>query len=333
MVKRFVGGITIGTPNSTTIGTNAQGIFTSDSLVQSTSISTGSAAAAAGIYGGTPTANATSATYVVVAGGQSGSTRFAGPDHGAGGGGGEVLQGTITGITAGAPGVVTITVGGGGSAPASTTNPGANGNLGSNSSISGTGFSTVTARRGGNSNAGNYATGTGGTSGNGNAGSSAIGGGGGNGGAGGAPGVSGSGYSGQGGRGTDVTFAGVYRGEFGGGGGGGSSGAPDPGKGSAGRSGGEGGGYNTSNDSQASGESGLVNTGGGGGGHGFGDTRAGSVSGNGASGRAFIQVLIYDGTTTYYTPVATGTYTQYVYKSGANAYSVYDFTGSGTLTF
>ena len=118
MVKRFVGGITIGTTDSTTIGTNARGIFTSDSLVQSTSISTGSAA---GIYGGTPTANATSATYALVAGGQSGSTNYPGGglggDYGAGGGGGEYGGGTITGITAGAPGVVTITIGGGGSAP------------------------------------------------------------------------------------------------------------------------------------------------------------------------------------------------------------------------
>jgi len=340
MVKRFVGGIILGTPASTTIGASAQGIFTSDSLVQSTSIVV-SSGSVAGIYGGTPTANATSASYVLVAGGQSGSTNYPGGglggDYGAGGGGGEYGGGTITGITAGAGGVVTITIGGGGTAPASTTNPGAVGNLGSNSSISGTGFSTVTTRRGGNSNAGAFAAGTGGTSGNGNAGStatsSAVGAGGGNGGAGGATSGSGIGYGGPGGRGTDVTFAGVFRGEFGGGGGGGSTGSVPPGKASAGGSGGEGGTYNSTNDSQASGEHGRVNTGGGGGGHGYGNSRAGSVSGNGASGRSFIEVLIYNGTTTYYTPVATGTYTQYVYKSGANAYAVYDFTGSGTLTF
>lgn len=338
MVSRYTGGIIIGSPDSTTLGINAQGMFSAVGVTQArntvvTNLISGS-------YGGTPTANATSATYVLVAGGQSGSTNFpggglTGTDYGAGGGGGEVLQGTITGITSGA--AVTITIGGGGTAPASTSNPGANGNLGSNSSISGTGFATVTARRGGNSNAGDYNAGTGGSSGNGNAGATGVnpclGGGGGSGGVGLAVITNGTGVCGQGGPGTNVTFANLPTKEYGGGGGGGSAGAQFPGKASVGLSGGAGGSYNTFNDTQARGGDGTVNTGGGGGGHGLGSTRAGSVSGNGGSGRAMIQVLTYNGTTTYYTPAATGTYTRFAYISGSNVYHVFDFTGSGTLTF
>jgi hypothetical protein len=333
MSNRYVGGVSIGIPDSTTIGTNAQGKFTTSSLVQTKNIVVSSGAVASS-YGGTPTANATSATYALVGGGQSGATNFSGngtigADFGVGGGGGEVLQGTITPITAAT--TVTITIGGGGTAPASTTNPGANGNPGANSTISGTGFSTVTAR-GGGLNPGNY-TSTGGYSGNGNAGGAQNGSSGGSGGgAGGAAIASSASMCGQGGPGVNINFGAAPSREFGGGGACGDTGGSKAGRPSAGLSGGAAG-VNGSTDAIASGFAGIINTGGGGGGHGFGSTRAGSVSGNGGSGRALMQVLIYNGTTTYYTPAATGTYTTYVYLSGANAYAVYDFTGSGTLTF
>ena len=333
MVKRFVGGITIGTPDSTTIGTNARGIFTGDSLVQSTSISTGSVA---GIYGGTPTANATSATYVLVGGGQSGSTCYAGTgavgngDFGAGGGGGEILQNTLSGITAGV--ALTITIGGGGSAPSPTTNPGANGAVGGN-----TIFSTVTSRGGGVTFPGYWYNGRGGNSGGNNAGtgdvqsSSGVGGGGGGGGAAFAPIVTGSQKSGDGGIGATVTL-GPLTSEFSGGGGGGFYSGPGAGRG-GGYTGGHGG-FGNAGDIAAAGRNGVVNTGGGGGGRALGSvSRAACTPGNGGSGRAWIRVLIYDGTTTYYTPAATGTYNQINYTSGGNGYVLFDFTGSGTLTF
>jgi len=325
MVKRFVGGIILGTPASTTIGASAQGIFTSDSLVQVKNISTGSVAGA--------TANATSATYVLVGGGQSGSTVFAGQgavgngDFGAGGGGGEILENTLSGITAGV--ALTITIGAGGSAPSPTTNPGANGAVGGN-----TIFSSVTSRGGGVTFAGYYFTGRGGNSGGNNAGNgdlqggTGIGGGGGGGGAATAGSYTGTYMSNNGGIGATVSL-GPLSSEFSGGGGGAFYQGVYPGRG-GGYTGGMGG---AGTGTFGNGRSAPGNLGGGGGGRALGDSRAASTPGNGGSGRAWISVLIYNGTTTYYTPVATGTYQQINYTSAGNSYVLFDFTGSGTLTF
>lgn len=80
----------------------------------------------------------TNITYLIVAGGGSGGGRISG-----GGGAGGLLQGTLT-VTPGTP--YTIKIGAGGSL---VTNSFANGNNGSNSEISGSGITTLTAIGGG----------------------------------------------------------------------------------------------------------------------------------------------------------------------------------------
>jgi hypothetical protein len=290
-----------------------------------------------------------SATYIVVGGGQSGSASYLsgtlGNYYGVGGGGGEVLQGTISTITAGS--AITITVGAGGAGPAANTPT--NGRVGANSSVSGTRFTTVTARGGGTTNAGDYVAGTGGSSGNGNAGASAAGSSPGSGGGAGGAAVrslsNSNGYIGDGGPGVSVTFGVVTR-DYGGGGGAGNipTGTNNPGRGGgaggtySGGAGGAGNAAGVVTVSEASGQNGVINTGGGGGGHGgYGSSGtggvAGTVSGNGASGRVQLQVLISNGTSIYITPTATGTYTKYTYVSGSNTYAVYDFTASGSIAF
>lgn len=262
-------------------------------------------------------ANATTATYLVIGGGGSG-----GRANGGGGGSGGYLEST-TSLNSGV--IYTITVGAGG-APASGTS---RGNNGSNSSISGTSVSvtaiggggggtqngTKAGLDGGSGGGGSYSSGAGGspTSGQGSQG--------GTGSAGSGNGAGGGGKSSaginadagtnpcKGGDGLASSITGTSITRAGGGGGGGLDrfGA-----------GGAGGGGNGARTSDAG--AGTANTGGGGGG---GSTNLGTNSGAGGSGVVILSIPTAD-----YTGITTGSPT--VTTSGLN--TILTFTSSGTYT-
>ena len=266
--------------------------------------------------------------FLVVAGGGSGGSVY---NAGGGGAGGyrTSTQSTIAGAS------ITVTVGDGGA----TSGVDAGGNSGSNSSISGTGFTTITSTGGGGAGARDSAGANGGSGGGGSSGSSAGAGGSGNtpstspsqgndggdsiisapsyaGGGGGGAGAVGadatSSAAGNGGNGTasSITGSSVTRA-----GGGGGNAQP----GTAAGSGGTGGGGAGNSADDSTGTPGTANTGGGGGG-----TRAGGTSGAGGKGIVILSMpdADYSGTTTGSPTVATG----------VSGKTVLTFTGSGSYT-
>ena len=277
--------------------------------------------------------------YLVVAGGGGGGSR-----HSGGGGAGGLLQGTDIAVAGGIEYIIAVGNGGAGGTGAGaygTSNPGVSGE---NSSISGTGFTTITSIGGGGG--GNTTVGAqNGGSGGGDAGYPT----GGNPGKGVYPGslylgqdrqgydggIGGAGYSGGGGGGagstgyaqvgsaggngglglqSSITGSAVY---YAGGGGGGGYNGLTPGVGGNG-----GGGSGTTANADA--VAGTPNTGGGGGGTGGGGTGQGS----GGSGGSGLVVLRYADTF----PPATST-TGSPTITVAGGYRVYKFTQSGSITF
>jgi hypothetical protein len=257
------------------------------------------------------------AEYLVVAGGGSG----AGGNGGGGGAGGYLTNygGTAIGLSPGE--TYTVTVGAGGSGV--TGNPKVHGNDGSDSVLSGTGISTVTAFGGGGPGTttdplrdGNDGGSGGGAGGGGTAGSGTVGqgndggahapGGGGGGGAGEAGSTDGVGYGGDG-LSNSITGSATF---YAGGGGGGYS--PSPGT----FPGGDGGG-GTGKENPNPGVAGTANTGGGGGG--CNDSPAPA----GGSGVVILRVPTAD-----YTGTTTGSPT--VTTDGTD--TVIKFTGSGSYT-
>jgi hypothetical protein len=269
-----------------------------------------------------------SADYLAVAGGGGG-----GGGHGGGGGAGGFLTSTATLSTLN---TYSIAVGAGGLGGINYSNPTSRGSSGSNSSISGTGLSTVTSTGGGGG--GGFATNSGigasggsggggagqttsaggsGTSGQGNSGgsgvTSAYAGAGGGGGAS-ASGGNGSGtVGGTGGAGSSSSISGSSV-TYAGGGGGGIGVTATGGTGGAG-----GGGNGSSNGFTTAGGNGTVNTGGGGGGGG-GDFPMAFGGGTGGSG---IVIISYTSATPKF---VGGTIT----TSGGK--QIHTFTSSGTLS-
>lgn len=258
-------------------------------------------------------------SYLVVAGGGSGGTGY----YGGGGGAGGLLEST-TDLT---PGVTyTITIGQGGVGTTSQNNKGGNGG---NSSISGTGFSTVTAvggggggsrnsdQSGGNSNGANGGSGGGASFPN-SAGGKGV--------------YPGSTYLDQARQGYDGGTTATAQYSYGGGGGAatptsatggigipstitgssvyyaGGGGGAYPGT----QSGGQGGGGNSNT-------AGAANTGGGGG----GGTGNNAQGGNGGSG-----VVIIKYPDTFGAATTTGSPT----VTSITGYRIYKFTGTGTIT-
>ena len=275
--------------------------------------------------------------YLVIAGGASGGGHY----YAGGGGAGGYRAGTYSDVTIGT--VMTITVGDGGASIVNSVDT--RGNSGSNSSISGSGLTTITSNGGGGGGSGDVpkdgasgGSGGGGSayppsvggSGNtpstspsqGNNGGSYVGGGSGTGGGGGgggsgAVGNNGSnsptGTGGVGGAGTASSITGSSVTRAGGGGGAGQSG-----NGASGGTGGGGAGanYNTN------GTSATANTGSGGGGA-SGYTSSAFTSGAGGKGVVILSVLAtkYSGTTTG-SPTVTDN----------GSYKVLQFNGSGSYT-
>ena len=273
--------------------------------------------------------------FLVIAGGGSG-----GSHHGGGGGAGGYRTSTQT-VNVGTP--ITVTVGDGGALV--TVNSG-DGNVGSNSSISGTGLTTITSAGGaggakgagatvnglnggsGSGGGGHPSTATSGGSGNtpstspsqgnnggnGNGAEPEIGGGGGGAGAVGTNGASG----GHGGNGATSSITGSSVTRAGGGGGGARS------DGTAGN-GGSGGGGAGSNYGSGAATAGTANTGSGGGAGGrlFGTGSTFTNSGAGGKG-----VVILSVPTSSYTSTTTGSPT--VTTSGSN--TIMQFNGSGSYT-
>ena len=245
----------------------------------------------------TPT-QALTADYLVVAGGASGGVGGSG-EGGGGGGAGGYRSATAQSFTNGT--AYTVTVGAGG---AGLSTVGARGIAGSNSSVTGTGFSTITASGGGTGGGdGNRDGGTGGSGGggcatglggSGNSGSYSpvegyAGGngyptnptrGGGGGGGSSAPGTNGSTSGGAGGAGTSNSITGSSVTYAGGGGG-----AANSSTGGAGGSGG--GGQGGSSTVGANGFSGTANTGSGGGG-----SYNNGTSGSGGSGIVIVRYAV-----------------------------------------
>jgi hypothetical protein len=270
-----------------------------------------------------------SADILVVAGGGGGGGGNVAGGGGGGAGGYRTSTQTLNGGT-----VYTITVGDGGAGVgggsySTTRNPG------SNSSISGSGLTTITSAGGGGGSSGNIAGENGGSGGGGNGGY-ATGGGSGNtpstspsqgnngGSAGGTYGAGGGGgasatgsngstnVGGNGGNGTASSITGSSV-TYAGGGGGGPSGNGTKGLG------GTGGGGNSIGAANA--DNGTANLGGGGGG---GDgSGSGYYGGNGGKG-----VVILSVPTASYSGTSTGSPT--ITTSGAN--TILKFTGSGTYT-
>ena len=275
--------------------------------------------------------------FLVIAGGASG-----GLSHGGGGGAGGYrtsTQGTLAGT------VITVTVGDGGSALAADSGVDY-GNSGSTSSISGSGFTTITSAGGGGGASGqqeltnvgqNGGSGGGGRSGGGGTVTAGSGntpntnpsqgnnGGSGHpgepeqaGGGGGAGAVGGTGSSGtaaDGGAGTASSITGSSVTRAGGGGGGARS------DGSAGSGGSGGGGNASSTSSNAS--AATVNTGGGGGGG--GRNNGGNMGDSGAGGKG---VVILSVPTANYSGTTSGSPT--VTTSGSN--TIMQFNSSGSYT-
>jgi hypothetical protein len=270
--------------------------------------------------------------FLVVAGGGGGGFRTGG-----GGGAGGYRTSTQT-VSAGT--VITVTVGDGG---AGSTDQLIRGSAGSDSSISGSGLTTITSTGGGgggshqaNTSGGNGGSGGGGSDNNsptiaggsgntpstspsqGNNGGSGIdagdstdgGGGGGGAGAGGSNGITGAGGAGGNGTASSITGSSVT---YAGGGGGGQGGSASGGSGGSG-----GGGAGGSN---ATGTAGTANTGGGGGGGGGGAP----YYNGGAGGKG---VVILSMATSAYSGTSTGSPT--VTTSGSN--TILQFNGSGSYT-
>jgi len=259
-----------------------------------------------------------SVDFLVIAGGGGGAGQDGAPGPGAGGGGAGGYRNSYSTETSGGggsseatltftPGVVyTVTVGGGGAGgPADGNSPGQRGGTGTNSSISGTGISTITSSGGGGGGGRNNdggAGGSGGGAGGGTSptqtggagtsnqgyagGSSAFQGAGGGGGSGalGSNAVSPS-TGGAGGAGSASSITGSSVTRAGGGGGGGITGGA-AGSGGAGAGGG----------SSVNGSAGTVNTGSGGGGGGSNATTGGA----GGKGVVILRIptASYSGTTT-----------------------------------
>jgi hypothetical protein len=267
--------------------------------------------------------------FLVIAGGGSG-----GSGRGGGGGAGGYRTSTQTGITVGT--VITVTVGDGGALVNSTL-----GNNGSNSSISGSGLTTITSAGGGGGGT-NIPVSSGSSGGSGGGGASPNSGGSGNspstspsqgnnggtggpgvpnytgGGGGGADAVGGNGTStvaGNGGNGTASSITGSSVTRAGGGGG-------SVFEGGTGGSGGTGGGGAGVVDDV--GVDGTANTGGGGGGG--ANALVGGYLNSGAGGKGVVILSMpdasYSGTTTGSPTVATG----------VSGKTVLTFTGSGSYT-
>jgi hypothetical protein len=269
-----------------------------------------------------------SVTYLAVAGGGGG-----GGGHGGGGGAGGFKTSTTSLSTLN---TYSIAVGAGGLGGINYSDPTSRGSSGSDSSISGTGLSTITSTGGGGG--GGFATNSGigasggsggggagqttaaggsGTSGQGNSGgsgvTSAYAGAGGGGGAGAAGGNGGGTVGGTGGAGTASSISGSSV-TYAGGGGGGIGVSATGGTGGAG-----GGGNGSSNGGTTAGGNGTANTGGGGGGGG-GDFPMNYRGGTGGSG---IVIISYTSATPKF---VGGTLT----TSGGN--QIHTFTSSGTLS-
>jgi hypothetical protein len=278
-----------------------------------------------------------SVDFLVIAGGAAGGTSGSSGGNGAGGGAGGYRTSTQT-VSQGT--VIDVIVGDGGAAV--TNSSGDRGNSGSNSSISGSGLTTITSAGGGGGGGGANNTGANGGSGGGGGGTSAAAGGSGNtpstspsqgnnggdgngsgpnygtGGGGGASAVGVNGTSttgGNGGAGTASSITGSSTTRAGGGGGGSHNGG-------TGGTGGAGGGGDGAGTPQTNGTAGTVNTGGGGGG--AGGTGSPSFLG-GAGGKG---IVILSVPTASYSGTSTGSPT--VSISGAN--TILEFTGSGTYT-
>ena len=293
--------ITGATSSTFVLTTSENGAYITCQVTASNAAGAGSAATSNSLG---PVFIAYTATYLVIAGGAGG-----GGDQGGGGGAGGYLTSTAT-LNGGT--VYTATVGGGGG----------NGSSGSNSTLAGTGLTTILSYGGGAGQS--YAAGTNGGSG---------GGGGipGNNSQPGGSGVSGQGYGGGAGNSDFSTFS------CGGGGGGSSGGGgtgPNAGGGSAtsssitgssvARAGGGGCGSNVRPGSGGGGGAGsgnngsaTANTGSGGGGG------TGGNAGSGGSG-----IIILSVPTASYTGTTTGSPT--VTTSGSN--TIMQFTSSGTYT-
>jgi mucin-19 len=281
-----------------------------------------------------------SADFLVIAGGGAG-----GFDQGGGGGAGGYRSSNATygssggggsaesSLTFGTGVVYTITVGAGGAGIAGFPS-GGNSNPGNNSSISGTGISTITSTGGGRGGlyntpgnsgiggsgggeAGQGGTGAAGTANQGYAGGNGVSGSGAGGGGAGAVGISGTSgtIGGAGGNGVASTITGSSVTRGGGGGGNALNNTNGPG--------GSGGGGSSSNNQSpgSNGGDGTANTGGGGGGTWFISSPV--RTGNGGSGVVILRMPTanYSGTTTGSPTVST---------SGSN--TILTFTASGTYT-
>lgn len=242
-------------------------------------------------------------SYLVVGGGGCG-----GHYAGGGGGGGGVRTGTIQSPIVGSP--YTVTVGAGGATLGSASG-GPKGNNGSSSSfasqtggggVGGNGINASVFRAGGasgspQSNAGGAGTATQAWSGGG-----------------GGAGSVGAGNNSVPNGGSGTAFYGV---NYAGGGGGSGSGGGGPSQGSGG-SGGGGGGSATGG---GAGTAGTINTGGGGGGGGD----AGNNSGVGGAGGSGVVILR--------SPVAAASTTGSPTVTTDGGFTIYTFTGSGSITF
>ena len=260
--------------------------------------------------------------YLVVAGGGAG-----GAYYGGGGGAGGLLTSTLSNLAKGV--TLTATVGAGGASVIINSGAGVKGNNGVNSSLAGSGFTTVTAAGGGGAGANSTLAGNSGGSGGGGS----------------PPGNGGSGTVGQGNNGGTAVSAAPDYGAAGGGGAGAVGGSADNTAGSggvgvsnsitgsavfyagggggsseetaSGGAGGNGGGGASGDSGSEAATAGTVNTGGGGGG-----SNQAQASGAGGSGVVILSVpdASYSGTTTGSPTVATG----------VSGKTIITFTGNGT---
>ena len=260
--------------------------------------------------------------YLVVAGGGAG-----GAYYGGGGGAGGLLTSTLSNLAKGV--TLTATVGAGGASVIINSGAGVKGNNGVNSSLAGSGLTTVTAAGGGGAGANSTLAGNSGGSGGGGS----------------PPGNGGSGTVGQGNNGGTAVSAAPDYGAAGGGGAGAVGGSADNTAGSggvgvsnsitgsavfyagggggsseetaSGGAGGNGGGGASGDSGSEAATAGTVNTGGGGGG-----SNQAQASGAGGSGVVILSVpdASYSGTTTGSPTVATG----------VSGKTIITFTGNGT---
>ena len=273
--------------------------------------------------------------YLVVAGGGSGAVGNSGNIGNGGGGAGGYK--TAAGLSIAGGILYTVIVGAGGTSPGTNT-LGALGLNGSDSSLSGSGLTTITSLGGGSARAYRTAAGSssnGGSGGGGawnnisaglgtagqgydggagpNAGGANGGGGGGGAGAVGFNGSSASGGAGGVGLSSSISGSEIF---YAGGGGGGRGGAG--GNGGGGRGGGIG-----SGSSNAKGTNGDVNTGGGGGG------TAGTTSGSGNGGSGIVIIRYPD----IYAAATSTTGVEAGYPVVSGGYRIYKWTSSGSITF